>query len=214
MRRHWREGVSNADLSAALTEQAMGLRQPIATILQEDKRAIAYHEAGHAVATWALTEDRITRASVIRYSGGPTGGASLGHVYHVPDQERVGAKSTDIAKRICVSLAGRAAELEFLGQPHMSGGGDMPAVRRLLMGFAAEGLFSTLGYSMEPSSELVKEMDIYCRHLTDYARATLRKHADKVHALADELVAKEELDAEAVAEILGPRPGQPEATSE
>lgn len=68
------EGITDADLQAALTEQSMGLRQPIAAILAEDKRAIAYHEAGHAVAAWALTEDRITRASVIRHSGGPSGG--------------------------------------------------------------------------------------------------------------------------------------------
>jgi len=81
---HGREGITNADLHAALAEQSMGLRQPIPTIPEEDKLAIAYHEAGHAVATWALTEDRITRASIIRYSGGPRGGASLGHIYHVP----------------------------------------------------------------------------------------------------------------------------------
>jgi len=208
-----RDGISNADLSASLTEQAMGLRQPIATILDEDKRALAYHEAGHAVATWALTDDRITRASVIRYSGGPTGGASLGHVYHVPDKERVGAKSTDIAKKICISLASRASEIEFLGQPHMGGSSDMMAVRGLLRRLAENGIFSTLGYSREPTPEMVKEMDAYCRHLMDFTRATLRQHADKVHALANEMITKEELDAEEVAAILGPRPDERESTA-
>ncbi len=73
-----REGILNSDLNAALAEHGMGLRQPIPSILDEDKRAIAYHEAGHAVATWALTEDRITRASVIRYSGGHRVGPAWG----------------------------------------------------------------------------------------------------------------------------------------
>jgi len=209
-----REGITNADLSASLAEQSMGLRQPIAAILGEDKRAIAYHEAGHAVATWALTEDRITRATVIRYSGGPTGGASLGHISHVPDKERVGAKATDVAKQICIALASRASEMEFLGQPHMGGTSDMMAVRGLLLSLAENGVFSTLGYSMQPTPELVKEMDRYYRHLMDYTQAVLRRHADKVHALADALVAREELDAEQVALILGPRPQQPEAPSE
>jgi len=87
-----RGGITNADLQACLAEQSMGLRQPIAGMRLKDKRAIAYHEAGHAVATWALTEDKIARVSIIRYAGGPTGGASLGHVSPVPEQN-VGAKS-------------------------------------------------------------------------------------------------------------------------
>lgn len=204
-----REGISNADLQAALAEQSMGLRQPIAEILEEDQRAIAYHEAGHAVATWALTQDRITRASIIRYSGGPTGGASLGHIYHVPAEERVGAKSSDIAKEICISLASRAAEIEFLGQPHMGGGSDMMNVRRLLLSLAENGVFSTLGYALQPSPELVKEMDAYVEQLMRFTQRVLRQHADKVHALVDALMEKEELNVEEVAAVLGPRP-QPE----
>jgi len=203
-----REGITNADLDASLAEQSMGLRQPIAAILKEDKRAIAYHEAGHAVATWALTEDRITRASIIRYSGGPTGGASLGHIYHVPSQERVGARASDVAKKICISLASRAAEIEFLGQPHMGGTSDMMSVRGLLLSLAENGVFSTLGYSNQPSPELVKEMDAYAQRLMRFTQQVLRKHADKVHALVDALMDKEELQAEEVTEILGPRPEQ------
>ena len=204
-----REGITNTDLHAALAEQSMGLRQPIAEILEEDQRAIAYHEAGHAVATWALTQDRITRASIIRYSGGPTGGASLGHIYHVPAEERVGAKSSDIAKAICISLASRAAEIEFLGQPHMGGGSDMMNVRRLLLSLAENGVFSTLGYALQPSPGLVKEMDAYVEQLMRFTQRVLRQHADKVHALVDALMEKEELNDEQVAAVLGRHP-QPE----
>jgi len=201
-----REGITNADLRAALAEERLGLRQPIASILPEDKRAIAYHEAGHAVATWALTEDRITRASIIRYSGGPSGGASLGHVAHVPEKERVGAKASDVARAICVALASRAAEIEFLGEPHMGSASDLMGVRYRLLEMAEEGLFSTLGYSTQPSPELVKEMDAYAQRLMAFTRQVLRQHADKVHALVEALMAKEELDADEVMAILGPRP--------
>ena len=207
-----RDRVGRADLDASLAEQSMGLRQPIATILAEDKKAIAYHEAGHALATWALTEDRITRASIIRYSGGPSGGASLGHIYHVPAQERVGAKSSDIAKSICIALSGRASELEFLGQPHMGAASDMNAVRAMLLHLAQEGVFSSLGYSAQPNPEVVKELDEYSSRLLAHARGLLRRHAAKVHLLADELIASEELDAEHVAAILGPRPEPEQAT--
>ncbi len=201
-----REGITNRDLQAALAEETMGLRQPIASILEEDKRAIAYHEAGHAVATWALTHDKITRASVVRYSGGPTGGASLGHIYPVPEKERVGAKVSDIARKICVGLASRAAEIEFLGEPHMGGTSDMMGVRALLYSLAEEGVFSSLGYSPQVSPELTREMDAYKERLMEFTRRLLRRHADKVHALVEKLMEKEELNAEEVAAILGPRP--------
>ncbi|MBC7234798.1 MAG: AAA family ATPase [Chloroflexi bacterium] len=205
---HGREGITNADLQAALAEQHQGLRQPVAGILPEDRRAIAYHEAGHAVATWALTDERITRASIVRYSGGPRGSASLGHVAHVPAEERVGAKASDVAKHICIALASRAAEIEFLGEPHMGATADMTTVRHALLALAAEGLFSSLGYSETPSSEMIKEMDTYAQRLMNFTRALLRRHADKVQALAEALLEKEELNAEEIAAVLGPRPGQ------
>jgi len=205
-----REGITQADLQAALAEQSMGLRQPIAQILEEDKKAIAYHEAGHAVATWALTEDRIARASVVRYSGGPTGGASLGHIYPVPSQERVGQSVSDVAKEICVGIAGRVAEIEFLGEPHMGASSDMMKVRGWLGRLAEEGVFSTLGYSNQPTAELTKEMDRYLGRLTEVTRQVLRRHADKVQALVSALMDKGELNAEEVLAILGPRPGKNE----
>lgn len=210
---HSRDGITNADLHAALAEETMGLRQPIASILEEDKLAIAFHEAGHAVATWALTEHRITRASVVRYSGGPSGGASLGHIYHVPEKERVGAKATDVAQEICVALASRAAELEFLGQPHMGGSSDMMSVRAMLLSLAENGVFSTLGYSPQPTPELTREMDDYAQRLMRHTRQVLRQYEPKVRSLVGALMEKGELDAEQVAAILGPRPKTPEKES-
>jgi cell division protease FtsH len=201
-----REGITNEDLRASLAEQSMGLRQPIAGMQPEDKRAIAYHEAGHAVATWALTEDKIARVSIIRYSGGPSGGASLGHVSPVPEEERWSRSLSEVEAKICVSLSGRAADLEFLGGPHTGAKGDMMAVRARLLNLAEEGYFSSLGYKLEPTDELIKEMDALVERCIEKARQTLREHAAQVEALVDELLEKEELGAEEVTAILGERP--------
>jgi cell division protease FtsH len=203
-----REGIANIDLRSSLAEQRMGLRQPITGMRAEDKRAIAYHEAGHAVATWVLTEDKITRISIIRYSGGPTGGASLGHVSPVPEEERWSQSLREVEAKICTSLGGRAAELEFLGEPHSGARGDLQAVRVRLLHLAEEGNFSSLGYKMEPTEALIKEMDEMVGRCMDRTRQTLSEHADKVEALVRELLEKEELDAEGVAAILGERSGQ------
>ena len=203
-----REGITNEDLHASLAEQAMGLRQPIAGMRPEDKRAIAYHEAGHAVATWALTKDKITRVSIIRYAGGPSGGASLGHVSPVPEEEKWSQSLSEMEAKICVSLAGRAADFEFLGGAHTGAKGDMMAVRRRLLGLAEEGYFSSIGYKMEPTDGLVKEMDALVDQCMKKTQQTLQEHAHKVEALVDELLEKEELNAEEVAVILGERTDQ------
>jgi cell division protease FtsH len=203
-----RDGLANEDLLASMTEQNMGLRQPIAGMLSTDKRAIAYHEAGHAVATWALTEDKVARVSIIRYSGGPRGGASLGHVLPVPEQERWSQRLTEITNDMCAGLGGRAAELEFLGGAHTGAQSDLDGVRYRMRQLAAEGYFSSLGYKAEPTDALTKEMDELFAQLMDRARQTVREHKDKVEALVEALLEAEELDAEAAASILGERPGR------
>jgi cell division protease FtsH len=201
-----REGITNDDLRATLAEQSMGLRQPISGMQPEDKRAIAYHEAGHAVATWALTEDKIARVTIIRYSGGPSGGASLGHVSPVPEQERWSQRLSEVEARICCSLAGRASEVEFLGEAHTGARADLRAVQARLLGLAQEGYFSTLLYKAEPSDALVKEMNEMVERSTEKVRQVLCDHADKVETLVTALLDREELDEEQVAAILGARP--------
>jgi cell division protease FtsH len=203
-----RTGITNDDLRATLAEQSQGLRQPIAGMRAKDKRAIAYHEAGHAVATWAMTRDKITRTTIIRYSGGPSGGGSLGHVYHVPEEEQWSYSLREMEDGICVALSGRAAELEFLGEAHTGAAGDLRSVRARLLALAAEGYFSSLMYKAEPSEALVKEMDELVERSTTRARQVLRTHAEKVESLVEALLDKEELDADEVAAILGERPEQ------
>ena len=203
-----REGIINEDLRGSLAEQRMGLRQPISGMQPEDKRAIAYHEAGHAVATWALTEDKIARVSIIRYSGGPSGGASLGHVSPVPEEERWTRSLSEMEAKICVSLAGRAADLEFLGKAHTGAKGDLMAVRARLLNLAEEGYISSLGYKLEPTDGLIKEMDDLVDRCMKKTRETLEGHADRVEAPVQELLEREELNAEQVTAVLGERPGQ------
>ena len=178
-----REGITDEDLRASLAEQSMGLRQPIAGMRPEDKRAIAYHEAGHAVATWALTGDKIARVSIIRYSGGPAGGACPGHVSPVPEEERWSRSRSKVEAKIRVSLAGRAADLEFLGEARTGVKGDMTAVHARLLNLAEEGYFSSLGYKLEPTDGLIKEMDELVERCIDKARQMLRENAIRTFRL-------------------------------
>lgn len=80
------------------------------------------------------------------------------------------------------------------------------AVRGRLLNLAEEGYFSSLGYKLEPTDALIKEMDGMVAHSMEKTRATLLRHVDKVEGLVQELLEKEELNAEQVAAILGERP--------
>jgi cell division protease FtsH len=177
-----------------------------------DKRTLAYHEAGHAVLTWALTDDVVASVSIIRYSGGPHGGASLGHVSPVPEEERWNLSLREVTDKICAGLGGRAAELEFLGEAHTGAVSDLNMARYRLIQLADEGYFGSLGFKFEPSDEMAKEMDALYSQLLERARKTLRTHADKVEALVEALLEREELDEEAAAAILGERPAYPGPT--
>ena len=61
-------------------------------------------------------------------------------------------------------------------------------------------------YRTEPTEALIKEMDALVDQSLETVRGVLRAHAGKVDALASMLLDREELDAEAVSAILGPRP--------
>src|SRR3972149_5173453 len=67
----------------AMPEQTLGLRQPIANMRPEDRRRVAYHEAGHALAACVFQpEHRIGGVSIVRY------GEARGHGDHKPLEER------------------------------------------------------------------------------------------------------------------------------
>ena len=102
------ESVSRVDFEAALERVAVGMKRDpsaAATIGAEERRMFAYHEAAHALVSWALpTTDLIQRESIVPRVGDP-----MGYILTVPTERHI--LSTDqLFERMCVALAGRAAE--------------------------------------------------------------------------------------------------------
>ena len=108
--------------------------------------------------------------------------------------------------QICVGLGGRAAHLEFLGGAYTGAADGLRQVRGRLRYLAEEGYYSSAGCSQEPTENLTKEIDELVDQPMERTRQTLRLHAGKVEALVAELLEREELNEEEVAEILGERP--------
>ncbi|MDQ2913724.1 MAG: AAA family ATPase, partial [Chloroflexota bacterium] len=100
-----RDKLTYKDWLAAADMRFLGLKQPIHKMSADDKRAVAYHEAGHAVvAQYLRPEDRMKKASIIRR------GETLGVVQSSEREERFQLHARQIETDIMVSLGSRAVE--------------------------------------------------------------------------------------------------------
>ena len=132
-----REDVQAAYLKVAAGEERESVAGP------EEKRMIAFHEAGHALATrLMLPEDRLSRVSIL-----PAGRGAAGYNLTVP-AEKVMQSRRQLEGQLCVLLAGRAAELLEGGEENVTAGasGDLDRATRL-----AEAMVVELGLAGEPS---------------------------------------------------------------
>jgi cell division protease FtsH len=197
-----REYFTYRDWLVARDARMLGIKQPIQTMSAPDRRAIAYHEAGHAVAARYLQqENRIQKASIIRM------GDALGVVQRSSREERYTRHAKEIETDIMVSLASRAVEEVFLKTKMSGAGSDLQTATWLAMGYIGSlGMGPTLltmpgGGMMGPPGPLLKLAD---RLLDDLYEETKRLVTEKdyaVHAVAGALAQKGELIGPELEEI-------------
>jgi cell division protease FtsH len=112
--------VEMKDLSLAMEMFETGLRQPIKSMSTEDKRRIAYHEAGHALALVKLMpKERVVQLTIVRH------GEALGYMMPKPMEEIYGYSIDELLADIQVSLAGKAAEQVYLGTEFTGANSDL-----------------------------------------------------------------------------------------
>jgi cell division protease FtsH len=185
-----REALTYKDWLSARDARSLGIKQPIRTMNTDDKRAIAYHEAGHAVVAWYLQpENRILKASIIRM------GDALGVVQPAPRQERYAKHARQIETDIMVSLGSRAVE-ECVLQTKMAGASSdlQNATQRAFMYVSLLGMGSTLLTLPPPPSGPAMLPDPVLR-LAD-------KLLDQLYSETKRLVVEKEYAVHAVASAL------------
>jgi cell division protease FtsH len=211
-----RGAIGQRDVDQALQEQAMGIEQPIEEMDPEQRRQLAYHEAGHAVAQhYLVPEQRIVRVSIVRRGG------ALGYVQHVDRSEVYAAPVRRFAASIMVGLAGHVATKLHMGE-YWTGaagglGSDFSHIRsdiwRLYsygyFGPPVRGIENSQGMGIPPAADALIER--FWRTLEEQVEALLVHHADEVEALAQRLLERADLSHAEVLELLGDngyRPGQ------
>ena len=199
------ERICEADIESAYLTLVAGSDRSV-RMSEEERRLIALHEAGHAVISRLLApEDRIRRVSIV-----PSGNGAAGYNLSIPAEKTMYTRG-DLENRICVLLAGRAAETLYAGEGGVTGGasndlkratelacqmaGEMGMGRRP---YAAENVLQKYGCGAETGADahgLLEEL--YERTLS-----LLSAHADTLRTLAQRLLADEALDEAAVDGVL------------
>ena len=189
-----RDYLTYKDWLAAEDERSLGLKQPIREMLADDKRSLAYHEAGHAVAAYYLQpENRVLKASIIR------SGDALGVVQRSEREERHTRHARQIETDIMVSLGSRAVEEVILDTKMAGASSDLANASRLALFYCADlGMGSSLlvmptstasGYPMP----VARMADSLLELLMDETKRLMQEKEYAVHAVAGALLDRGEL---------------------
>ncbi len=213
-----KEKIGKEDFLDAIDRVIAGLEKKSKIISPEEKKLIAYHEAGHAVASWRLKNiDPLVKVSIIPR------GKSLGAAWYLPEEKQLRSKSA-FTEHLCATLAGRAAEEIIFSEISSGALDDLEKVTKeaYLMvtyyGFNEKignvSFYDSTGQQdnslVKPySEETGKIIDEEVRQLVDIAytraKALLIENKDTLIKLAELLLSKEVIFREDLEMILGPR---------
>lgn len=213
-----KEAVDMKDFQDAIDRVIGGLEKKNTLISPEEKRVVAYHEAGHAIAGWFLEHtDPLVKVSIV-----PRGVAALGYAQYLPNERFLVAKE-ELMDDMTLSMGGRVAEDIVFGKITTGALSDLERITRLAYGMVKiYGMNDKVGnlsfYDPQGDSQFVKPysdataelIDAEVRNLIEvvYARTKelLIKHREGLEAVAMKLLEKEVLFQSDLEEILGKRP--------
>lgn len=209
-----KKAIDMLDLEEAATKVKLG---PEKRRLQsdEDRKMTAYHEAGHALVSWEMPHmDPVHRISII------SRGLSLGHTMMEPT-ERIHETKTHLLEQITVMLGGRAAEQLIFKEMTSGASDDIAKATKVARAMVGELGMSDLGpvnldgdkhpfyEQVTLSPEMSAKVDAEVKKITDecYKNAVkiLTKLRDKLDIIAQELIKRETIEAEAFVSLLGPK---------
>ncbi len=222
--RKGKEHVEMEDFQDAVDRVIGGLEKKNKIISPEEKKIIAYHEAGHAICGWYLEHAYpLLKVTIV-----PRGVAALGYAQYTPKEQYL-YNTDQLFDQICMSLGGRASEELNFNKISTGAQNDLQQITRMAYAMvtvygmndkvgnvsfydpAAENSF-TKPYSEETSKLIDEEV----RKLIDKAytstKSLLTEKTQQVHMLAEALLTREVLFQSDVEALIGKRPYEEKKT--
>lgn len=216
--------VGRQDFLDAVDRIVGGLEKKNKIITPEEKKTIAFHEAGHATVSWMLEH----AAPLVKVTIVPRG-QSLGAAWYLPEERQI-VRTEQMLDEMCATLGGRAAESIIFNKISTGALSDLVKVTQQARAMVTiYGLNekvgnityyqtneSDYGFTKPYSEETAKLIDTEISAIVEkeYGRAIqmLKKHKDKLTELAEHLLEKEVIFKDDLERIFGKRPFEkPEA---
>ena len=214
-----KKSVGKQDFLDAVDRIVGGLEKKNKIITPEEKKTIAYHEAGHAIVSWLLEH----AAPLVKVTIVPRG-QSLGAAWYLPEERQI-VRTEQMLDEMCAALGGRAAEKIIFNKISTGALSDLEKVTRSARAMVSVyGLNDELGnityhdssgqseynftkpYSEETAKIIDKEISTIIENQYKRAIKLLKSSKTKLVKLANRLLEKEVIFKDDLENILGKRP--------
>lgn len=216
--RHLCDGINSKHFEQAVERVIGGLEKKTQVLQPEEKKVVAFHEAGHAVAGWFLEHaDPLLKVSIIPR------GKGLGYAQYLPKEQFL-YTTEQLLDRMCMTLGGRVSEQLFFQRITTGAQDDLRKVTQSayaqIVQFGMNEAVGQLSFDLPRQGEMILEkpyseatarlIDHEVRTLIQqaYERTVelLTRHREDVEKVALRLLEKEVLDKADMEELLGKRP--------
>lgn len=220
-----KKAVDMQDFQDAIDRVIGGLEKKNKIISPEEKKIVAYHEAGHAVAGWFLEHaDPLVKVSIV-----PRGVAALGYAQYLPKEQFL-YQTEQLMDEMCMTLGGRAAEEIIFGKISTGALSDLERVTKVAYSIVSVyGMNDKIGnisfydskqndynFNKPYSEETAKIIDQEVKKLIDQAyqrtKQLLTDKKEQLEVLAKELLDKEIIFQSDLENLIGKRPFEKETT--
>ncbi|XP_018052784.1 PREDICTED: AFG3-like protein 2 isoform X2 [Atta colombica] len=210
----------------AIERVVAGLEKKTKVLQPEEKKTVAYHEAGHAITGWFLEHaDPLLKVSIIPR------GKGLGYAQYLPRELYLYTKE-QLFDRMCMMLGGRVSEEIFFGRITTGAQDDLQKITKVayaqITQYGMNEKIGNVSFEMPNTGELVFDkpysehtaqlIDNEVRDLIEKAHkrtlALLNEHKEDVIKIAERLLKQEVLSRDDMIELLGPRPFREKSTYE
>jgi AFG3 family protein len=214
-----KKAVDMQDFQDAIDRVIGGLEKKTKIISPEEKKIVAFHEAGHAVAGWFLEHaDPLVKVSIV-----PRGIAALGYAQYLPKEQFL-YQTEQLMDEMCMTFGGRAAEDLVFGKISTGALSDLERITKMAYSIVTVyGMNSEIGnmsfydskaseynFNKNYSEATAEKIDREVKKIIDGAyqrtKELLTQYRDKLEIIAKELLEKEILFQADLERLIGKRP--------